>query len=125
MATPKQAKVRASHNFLSNLDTIAEFLLEIEPHEASARFDTLRREIDELIGLLEAHPAIGRPARFLASRSIQARERASRVGRLAQSLGMQELREYVLKDYVVLYANSSSEVVLLALKHQRQLQYRI
>jgi len=33
------------------------------------------------------------------------------------------LREYITNRHVVLYAHSATDVVLLALKHQRQLTY--
>jgi hypothetical protein len=33
------------------------------------------------------------------------------------------LREFVIASHVVLYAHSDTEVVLLALKHHRQLTY--
>jgi len=33
------------------------------------------------------------------------------------------LREYIVNRHIVLYAHSEVEVVLLALKHQRQLTY--
>jgi hypothetical protein len=58
-------------------------------------------------------------------RSIQGRERAARAAKLARSLGLEELREYALKDYIVRYACSSRAVVLLAVRNQRQLQYHL
>jgi hypothetical protein len=125
MAGTKPTQVRTSHNFLANLDALGEFLLTVDPEEAPRRLALLKREIDELIALLELHPAIGRPARFLSARSIQGHTRAAHVNHLAQTLGIKDLREYVFKDYVVLYAGSSDEVVFLAIKHQRQLQYRL
>jgi hypothetical protein len=42
---------------------------------------------------------------------------------LAQSAGLPHLREYVIGSYVVLYAHADTEVVLLSLKHHRQLTY--
>jgi len=42
---------------------------------------------------------------------------------LAAEAGLPELREIVVDRYVVLYAHSATNVVLLALKHQRQLTY--
>ena len=120
-----KARIRAAQNFLANLDAISELLLETRPEDAAASFQALQRDIDELLSLLELHPAIGRPARFLNSRSVQARERAGRVLRLAGSLQIAELREYVLREYIVLYAASNADVVLLAIKHQRQLRYSV
>ena len=36
---------------------------------------------------------------------------------------MPHLREYVIGQHIVLYVQSETDVVLLALKHQRQLIY--
>ncbi len=42
---------------------------------------------------------------------------------LAEQAGLPELREYVVGQYIVLYAHAVADVVLLAIKHQRQLVY--
>ena len=42
---------------------------------------------------------------------------------LAEQAGLPSLREYVVSQHIVLYAHSNSDVVLLAIKHQRQLVY--
>jgi plasmid stabilization system protein ParE len=125
MGTAKRVQVRATENFLANLDQLGEFLLQISPEAAPRAHQRLREEIDGLLTLLQAHPGIGRPARLLQTRSIQGRERATRAERLAQSLGAGELREYVLKDHIVLYAHSDVAVFLLAIKHHRQLEYQL
>lgn len=65
----------------------------------------------------------GRPARFLAAISIQAQLRLEAVIQLAEQAGLPNLREYVVGQQIVLYAHSESDVVLLAIKHQRQLVY--
>jgi hypothetical protein len=54
---------------------------------------------------------------------VQARLRAESVKNLAAQVGLPSLREFVLGQYMVLYAHAETEVVLLALKHQRQLIY--
>ena len=125
MATSKPAQVRATHNFMANLDEVGEFLLEVNPEDAPRLFALLKLELDELVTLLEAHPAIGRPARFEGAHSIQGHTRATAVRDLAQHLSIRNLREYVLKDYVILYACTEDEVILLAVKHHRQLRYRL
>jgi hypothetical protein len=78
-----------------------------------------------MIAILSWSPAGGHPARFLAGRSVQARLRVVVVQRLAQQAGLPYLREYVVGRHIVLYAHSDVEVVLLALKHQRQLTYSV
>jgi hypothetical protein len=49
--------------------------------------------------------------------------RTASVLQLASQAGLPFLREYVVAQHVVLYAHSDSDVLLLALKHHRQLAY--
>jgi hypothetical protein len=76
-----------------------------------------------MITVLSWSPASGHPARFLTGRSAQARLRSQAVQQLATQAGLPNLREYIVNRHIVLYAHSEVEVVLLALKHQRQLTY--
>ncbi|WP_157866632.1 hypothetical protein [Aromatoleum aromaticum] len=92
---------------------------------ANDRFRALRAELREMTETLRWAPAGGRPARFFARRSVQARIRARKVQALADEAGLPHVREYVLKSHVVLYAHSSDRVVLLAMRHQRQLSYAV
>jgi hypothetical protein len=62
-------------------------------------------------------------ARFLNGHSVQTHLKAAEVLQLATEAGLPHLREYVLGQHLVLYAHSDTEVVLLALKHHRQLAY--
>ncbi len=73
--------------------------------------------------LLVWSPASGRPARFLKPNSAQASLRLAAVQQLAQSAGLPQLREFVIGSHAVLYAHSDTEVLLLSLKHHRQLTY--
>jgi hypothetical protein len=43
---------------------------------------------------------------------------------LVRQAGLLSLREYILNHYCVLYAHSGQEVVLLSVRHQRQLVYQ-
>ncbi len=73
--------------------------------------------------MLAWSPASGRPARFLKPNSAQASLRLAAVQQLAQSAGLPQLREFVIGSHLVLCAHSDTEVVLLSLKHHRQLSY--
>jgi hypothetical protein len=42
---------------------------------------------------------------------------------LAAALGMADLREFILARHILLYAHSEREVVLLSLRHERELGY--
>ena len=125
MAAAKRVEVRAAASFLANLEELGEFLLRVDAESAPHLYQRLKAQIAEMLDLLEKLPGIGRPARFFNARSIQGRQRSVRAAELAQSLGFTQLREYVLKDHLVLYACSDTAVVLLAVRHQRQLEYQL
>jgi hypothetical protein len=90
---------------------------------ASARFKKLQAEIAKARALVSFAPTSGRPARFLDAKSGWGQFQAEQARQLARALGQPELRELVLARHVVLYAHSKSEVVLLSLRHERQLGY--
>ncbi len=123
MALPPNAKIEAAPNFLANLDAAHQFFLAQDADNADARLAKLKADLREMAAVLKWSPASGRPARFLAARSAQAALRANVVRQLAEQAGLPYLREYVLGQHIVLYAHSATDVVLLALKHQRQLGY--
>lgn len=123
MTLPVNARVEAAPNFLSNLEAAHLFFVEQDADSASERFRKLKAELREMITVLSWSPASGHPARFLTGRSAQARLRAQTVQQLAAQAGLPFLREYIVNRHIVLYAHSEAEVVLLALKHQRQLTY--
>ena len=123
MALPANAKVEAAPNFLANLDASHEFFLLQDTESADVRLARLKAELREMLAILSWSPTSGRPARFVTARSAQARLKTEAVLSLAHQAGLPELREFIVSQHVVLYANSATEVVLLALKHQRQLVY--
>ena len=123
MTLPVNARVEAAPNFLSNLDLAHQFFIVQDSDSADLRLRKLKAELREMVSILSWSPASGHPARFMAGRSAQARLRVEVVQKLAVDAGLSFLREYVVSNHVVLYAHSDVEVVLLALKHQRQLIY--
>ena len=123
MTLPVNTRVEAAPNFLSNLDAAHQFFIVQDPDSASLRLRKLKAELREMVSILSWSPAAGHPARFMAGRSAQARLRVEVVQKLAVDAGLPFLREYVVSSHVVLYAHSDVEVVLLAIKNQRQLVY--
>lgn len=123
MALPINAKVEATPNFLANLESINQFFLTQDADVADARFTKLKVDLREMIAVLAWSPAGGRPARFLMAKSAQARLKSDAVQKLAEQAGLPYLREYVVGQHIVLYVHAETEVVLLAVKHQRQLTY--
>ena len=123
MALPLNAKVEAAPNFLANLDAAHQFFQVQDAASADARLAKLKEDLREMIAVLAWSPASGRPARFLSAKSAQATLKANAVQQLAEQAGLPHLREYVIGQFIVLYAHSDTDVVLLAIKHQRQLMY--
>ena len=123
MQRPVNAQVSAAPHFAASLLAVHAFMLGQDAASAPARLAQLKRDLRDMKTLLAWSPASGRPARFLRPNSAQASLRLAAVQQLAQSAGLPQLREYVIGSHVVLYAHSDTEVVLLALKHHRQLTY--
>ena len=125
MSIPVNARIRAVPNFLACLRAARRFMIEQDAGSAPARFDKLQAELVNARGLLSFAPASGRPARFLHARTGWGEFQAQQAVNLAQALGTPELRELVLTRHVVLYAHSELDVVLLSLRHERQLGYQL
>lgn len=123
MALPLNAKVEAAPNFMTNLDEAYQFFLTQDPETADLRLVKLKEALREMVAILAWSPFSGRPARFLPGKSAQAKLKANAVQQLAHQAGLPHLREYLVGKHIVLYAHSETEVILLALKHQRQLVF--
>lgn len=123
MALPLNAKVEAAPNFLANLDAAHQFFQVQDADSADGRLAKLKEDLRDMVAILAWSPASGRPARFLSAKSAQATLKANAVQQLAEQAGLPSLREYMVGQFIVLYAHSETDVVLLAIKHQRQLMY--
>lgn len=123
MGLPENARVEAAPNFLESLEAAHQFFVLQDADSAASRLTKLKSELRDMISILSWSPASGRPARFLAAKSAQVQLKADAVQRLAEQAGLPHLREFIVSQHIVLYAHSEAEVVLLAIKHQRQLVY--
>jgi hypothetical protein len=123
MALATNARVEAAPYFLSNLATVHSFFALQDASSADARLAKLKAELREATQILSWSPASGRPARFLAAKSAQASLKTAALMALAKQAALPNLREFIVGQHIVLYAHSETEVVLLALKHQRELVY--
>ena len=123
MSIPVNAKVRTVPNFLACLRAACRFIVEQDAASANARFEKLQAELVKARGLLSFAPTSGRPARFLDAKTGWGRFQTQQAVQLAQALGLPELREVVLWRHVLLYAHNDRVVVLLSLRHERQLGY--
>lgn len=114
----KKTTVTLTANFELNLENIQTFLAEADAQHA---YDALLDELlDTLIPNLERFPAIGRS--FL-ERPVRSVEVTNALALLQTQLHNDELMEYLLKDYLVLYAKSDGIIHLLSIRHHRQLSF--
>lgn len=110
--------VKVSANFERNLDSIEQFLLELEAPQA---FDALLDELEKnTIPNLEKFPDIGRS---FMKRPICSVEASNHIEGLVKKLGDGDLREYVISDYLILYVRYDTVIYLLSIKHHRQLSF--
>ncbi|MDK9704075.1 MAG: type II toxin-antitoxin system RelE/ParE family toxin [Sulfuritalea sp.] len=115
--------VKLTANFERNLEDIERFLIEAEAPRA---YDVL---LDELLGTvirnLERFPGMGRPFLMRAPRSVETTNavEALRAKLSALTPDPEALREYIMDDYLVLYAQIGGNIHLLAIRHQRQLSF--
>jgi hypothetical protein len=123
MALPLNAQIEATANFLANLEAAHQFFILQDAASADIRLAKLKADLREMLQVLAWSPAGGRPARFIETKSAQARLKTEAVMQLAVQAGLPSLREYIVGQHIVLYAHSATDVVLLAIKHQRQLVY--
>ena len=124
MATRK-LQVRLTASFEHNLEEIADFLAEAE---AVAAYDALLDDLAEtVIPNLERFPEMGRPFLSREICSVEGVNAQDRLKNRLQELAIDPaaLREYVLRDYLVLYAVRASHIYLLSIRHQRQLVFRL
>lgn len=114
----KRTPVRLAANFETNLAQIEAFLAEAEAPQAYDRL--LDHLLETVIPNLERHPRMGRP---LLDRPAQSVEGQEAINRLKKQVGGGELRESLTGDYLILYALIRETVILLSIKHHRQLSF--
>ena len=125
MSIPFNTRVRAVPNFLVCLRAARSFMEEQDAASAPVRFKKLQAEVVKARALLSFAPTSGRPARFLDAKSGWGQFQAQQARQIAQALGLPELRELVLARHVMLYAHSERDVVLLSMRHERELGYAL
>jgi hypothetical protein len=125
VSLPVNAALQAAQSYVRNVRAAQEFLAQQDANSAELRSTRLMADLRQAHDLLRRNPASGRPARFLSANSAQAQTLAARAQALATAHGVPHLRELVVKPYLLLYAHSADRVVLLALKHERQLVFEM
>ena len=116
-------RVDFAETFEARLEAISEFMLEQDSLSAPQRMDDLWEQIFRFRDLVMLHPELGRPAGFLVAQTIEGQTRLDKLKRLAIEAGVPDFRDYVLRSHVILYAHSETRVVVLSIRHQRELGY--
>ena len=109
---------RFTENFSINLTAIEEFL---GSHSKRALHRFLDHLFDDVIPTLCRFPESGRSFLTRAVRSTKANARAKELRKLLTK--GDDLREFVMDDYLVLYLVRRGQVIFLAVKHHRQLSF--
>lgn len=115
--------VKFTAHFERNLEDIELFQTEVEAQQV---FDGLLDELLEtVIPNLERFPEMGRPFLARQPRSVETTNALAALSAKLSALtpDTDALREYVLKDYLLLYAPIGGAIYLLAIRHQRQLSF--
>ena len=109
---------RFTENFSANLTAIEEF---VAPHSRMAFHRFLDRLFDDVIPTLSRFPQSGRS--FL-TRAVKSTKAMAPTKGLRKFLNKgDDLREFVMDDYLVLYLARRHQVIFLAVKHHRQLSF--
>jgi plasmid stabilization system protein ParE len=109
---------RFTENFSTNLTAIEEFL---GSHGGRALHRFLDRLFDDVIPTLCRFPQSGRSLLTRAVRSTKANTRAKALRKFLTK--GDDLREFVMDDYLVLFLVRRGQVIFLAVKHHRQLSF--
>ncbi len=107
-----------TRNFANNLEAIRLFL---QPEGEAAFHRLLDRLFDDIVPTLCRFPRSGRQFLSHPARSLE----ADTLVRRLQGLLRQEddLREFVVEDYLLLYLHRGGQLIFLAIKHHRQLSF--
>ena len=113
-----RARPLFTENFAANLDSVRLFL---EPEGRSAFRRLLGRVFDDIVPALCRFPQSGRSFLAHAVRSLEAQALLDRLKVMLRK--GDDLREFVVDDYIILYLIRRSRLYFLAIKHHRQLSF--
>ena len=109
---------RFTENFSANLTAIEEF---VDPHSRVAFHRFLDRLFDDVIPTICKFPQSGRAFLTHAVKSTKANARTKDLRKFLKQ--RDDLREFIMDDYLVLYLVRQHHVIFLAVKHHRQLSF--
>ena len=119
---PRKIVVKLASRFEHNVHDIEAFIAQAD---ASRQFDALLDELtDTVIPNLQRFPRAGRSFLDRPTHSLEAANGVAKLSEQLRQIGLDgELREYLMADYLMLYAHVGSSVDLLSIRHQRQISF--
>ena len=109
---------RFTENFSANLTVVKEF---VAPHSRTAFHRFLDHLFDKVVPTLCRFPQSGRE---LLTHALKSSKATALTKDLRKFLNKEDdLREFVMDDYLVLYLVRRHQVIFLAIKHHRQLSF--
>lgn len=119
---PAQSTIRFTANFESNLESLESFL---DDQGETGAYDSLIEMLeDTVLPNLERFPDLGR--RFIdhSAGSVEGHAGIERLrARLSAMSQNAELREYLMRNYLILYARIDGIVHLLSIRHHKQISF--
>ena len=120
-------EIRLTENLTANLRNVETFW---DENQFAQGFDRLVDELgDSVVPILKRHPRMGRNFLQRQPASVDAATRAQKIDALLRTLDTDtaraEVREYVMTDYLLLYALVGEVTYLLAVKHHKQLSFDV
>jgi plasmid stabilization system protein ParE len=120
-------QIRETANYAANLDDIETYWDDCDFPESNEKM--LNELATTTLANLQDHPRIGRNFLQRQANSIRAKTSAQKLQALLRTLNTDtetaEIREYVMTDYLLLYALKGDTIYLLAIKHHKQLSFDI
>lgn len=107
-----------TENFERNLDQIRLFL---EPEKKKAFQHLLDRLFNDAISTLCQYPQAGRPFLNHQVRSLETRRLLRKLKQLLKK--DDDIREWIMDDYLVLYLHRDDQIIFLSIKHHFQLSF--
>ena len=120
-------QIQKTANYSANLDRIEDYWYACQFPLGNDRL--LDELADTVVVHLQNHPRLGRNFLQRQSHSIGAQDRLDKLkvllATLATDTQQAEIREYVMTDYLLLYALVGDVIYLLAIKHHKQLTFSL
>ncbi len=114
--------IKLTDNFETNLEAIEIFWDECQ---FPPGYDRLLDELEQtIIPNLERFPMIGRPFISLQPDSVEAAHLQDKLHKKLADIGVDnDVRQYTIENYLVLYAIIHDVIYLLSIKHNKQLSF--